>query len=333
MPGIDGLTAAAEIRERARHQPKIVLVTAFPRDSAAAASPSPRLDGRLSKPVTRSSLSDLLAELFTAPRPSIVVPTPTAADARLDGLRLLLAEDNEINAEIAVALLKGHGVSVDVVTNGVEAIARLQNDPLYDGVLMDVQMPVMDGLTATRRLREAGFTLPILAMTANALTEDRAMTREAGMNDHITKPIDPARMRDVIAAWCKPGAVAADERTRTPSPAPAIEPALDRADGLARMGDDVVLYERMLRRFSKDHAGDPDTLRTAFASEDWTALAEGAHKLKGVAATMGAKRVAALASAIDKDAKAKRGEARRLDDLASAMQDLVAEIRASRPRL
>jgi CheY-like chemotaxis protein len=244
-----------------------------------------------------------------------------------------LAEDNEINAEIAVALLASHGVSVDVVTNGVEASARLQQGERYDGVLMDVQMPVMDGLTATRRLREAGFTLPILAMTANALSEDRAMTREAGMNDHITKPIDPARLRDVIASWCKPGAAAATNDTRPPPPEPVVEPTLDRADGLARMGDDVVLYERMLRRFSKDHAGDPETLRIAFDAEDWGALAAGAHRLKGVAATMGAKRIAALATALDKDAKAKRVEPRRLEELASAMQELVGEIRASRPKL
>ena len=137
----------------------------------------------------------------------------------------------------------------------------------------------------------------------------------------------------MIAAWCKPGSTGAKNSSRTPPPTPAVEPTLDRADGLARMGDDVVLYERMLRRFSKDHAGDPETLRTAFDAQDWGALAAGAHKLKGVAATMGAKRVAALASALDKDAKAKRLEAGRLDELASAMQELVGEIRASRPKM
>jgi signal transduction histidine kinase/ActR/RegA family two-component response regulator len=132
-------------------------------------------------------------------------PTPAEAGAiegRLAGLSVLLAEDNEINVEIAVALLERHGVRVEAVGDGAQALARVQAGGVFDAVLMDMQMPVMDGLTAARALRASGFDRPIVAMTANALAEDRVRVLEAGMNDHIAKPVEPEILYDTLARWC-----------------------------------------------------------------------------------------------------------------------------------
>jgi CheY-like chemotaxis protein len=181
------------------HQPAIVLVTAFGRDEVREEAERLHLDGFLVKPVTRTMMVDTLVNLFGDSRPAGADTKPAADEGagRLRGARILLVEDNEINQQIAVELLGGAGAAVRVVGNGREAVHMLSEGPdpaPIDVVLMDLQMPEMDGFQATAELRaDRRFTsLPIIAMTAHATIEERQRCLAAGMNDHVAKPIDPA---------------------------------------------------------------------------------------------------------------------------------------------
>ena len=209
MPGVDGFEAAARIRAMSglAVQPRIVMVTAYGNDEALARMRQEALDACLTKPVSASSLLDTFATVF-ARRPT---PPPAGASGSpgagsLCGLRILVAEDNEINRLVACDLLAGvAGADVDAVADGAEALARLRAGT-YDLVLMDCQMPVMDGYEATRRIRaEISVDLPVVAMTAHALTSDREKCLAAGMTDYVSKPFDPPELFALIARHCRRG--------------------------------------------------------------------------------------------------------------------------------
>src|SRR5262249_30227850 len=175
----------------------MVMVTAFGREEVREEAERLSIEGFLIKPVTKSMLVDTLVTLFGPASGEVAAASTAAAErgVRLDGLRVLLAEDNEINQQVAVELMEGVGVAVDVANNGREAVERLEaaDTAPYDVVLMDVQMPEMDGYQATARIRaQVRFaSLPIVAMTAHATVEERQRCVAAGMVDHVSKPIDP----------------------------------------------------------------------------------------------------------------------------------------------
>ena len=209
------------------HQPAIVLVTAFGREEVREEAERLQLDGFLVKPVTKSMIVDTLVNVFADASGE---ETSTAAEGdqatRLRGARILLAEDNEINQQIAIELLEGAGAAVTVANNGREAVeiaVERPQPPPFDVVLMDLQMPEMDGYQATAKLRsDARFaTLPIIAMTAHATIEERQRCLAAGMNDHIAKPIDPGNLFATVGRFYAPadGGSAAVAPVR---PAPAF---------------------------------------------------------------------------------------------------------------
>src|SRR5205814_7858557 len=208
MPGMHGLETSRYIKsdETLRHQPAIVLVTAFGRDEVREEAERLQLDGFLVKPVTKSTIVDTLVNVFAADTEE-TVPTDEGEQAlRLRGARILLTEDNEINQQIAVELLEGTGATVKVAYNGREAVDILLKGPQpppFDVVLMDLQMPEMDGYQATAKLRsDARFAaLPIIAMTAHATIEEKQRCLAAGMNDHISKPIDPGALFETVARY------------------------------------------------------------------------------------------------------------------------------------
>ena len=215
MPGMDGLQASRHIKgdETLAHQPAIVLVTAFGREEVREEAERLDLDGFLVKPVTKSMLVDTLVNVFASPedQPGAGAERTNAEATRLLGLRILLAEDNEINQQIAIELLQGVGASIKVASNGREAVEILSDGPQpppFDVVLMDLQMPEMDGYQATARIRgDARFAhLPVVAMTAHATLEERQRCLAAGMNDHISKPIDPAALFATVEHFYKPPA-------------------------------------------------------------------------------------------------------------------------------
>ena len=214
MPDLDGLDATRQIKEDASlaHQPAVIMVTAYGRDDVRAEAERLDIAQFLLKPVTRSTLVDTLVTLFAQPGeqgPSRARLGGQDTAELLAGVRILLVEDNEINQQIAVELLESAGARVEVADNGRIAVERLLTGPRpapFDVVLMDLQMPELDGVGATARIRaEADFdALPIIAMTAHATVEERERCLAAGMQDHISKPIDPAVLYATVRHHCRP---------------------------------------------------------------------------------------------------------------------------------
>ena len=208
MPGMDGLQTSRHIKsdETLTHPPAIVLVTAFGREEVREEAERLQLDGFLVKPVTKSMIVDTLVNVFAHEGEAASVTTEGEQAMRLRGARILLTEDNDINQQIAIELLEGTGATVTVANNGREAVEILSNGPQpppFDVVLMDLQMPEMDGYQATAKLRsDARFAaLPIIAMTAHATIEERQRCLASGMNDHISKPIDPSALFETVARY------------------------------------------------------------------------------------------------------------------------------------
>ncbi|WP_310343955.1 response regulator [Pelomonas aquatica] len=244
----------------------------------------------------------------------------------LAGLRVLLVEDHPINQEIALRLLSSRGAVVDVAGNGQEGLDKLlaAGPGAYDLVLMDLQMPVLDGLSATRRLRELpGFeTLPVLAMTAHALAEERAQCLAAGMQGHIPKPLDVARLVRELQHYRPP-----------PAPAPA-QPVLDIGAGLRQFDGQAALYRRTLQGFADQYAGGLAAWSGWLANGEWAELRRAAHTLQGLAATLGARSLHRMALALEhsaaaSDAAAAGGQLARVD---AALATLLSEIREALSR-
>ena len=251
----------------------------------------------------------------------------SAETPNLYGMRVLLTEDNPINQQLAIELMSICGVQTDLANNGLEAIHRLDAAPpdYYALVLMDIQMPVMDGYEAARRLRaDPRYNhLPIAAMTAHAMQEEREKCRQIGMNDHINKPIEPEllyrlleRYYQVQNAKCK---VQNDilPQTRPADPAsseiPAIE-GLEIKSALRRLGGRVELYRKLLKQFAEEYRTGAEGLSSDIESEDWQAAERQAHTLKGLFGTIGAENLQAMSAEIERALKNQ--------DIAAAKQTL-----------
>ena len=259
--------------------------------------------------------------------------------AALDGARsgslagrVLLVEDHAINREVAQDLLRGFGLTVDAAGDGRAAV-ELALARRYDAVLMDVQMPVMDGLAAARELRRLpGYgRVPILAMTANVFAEDRAACRAAGMDDFLGKPFDPQALRDVLASWLA-RRTAASAAGDDPGDAPVDrgdrpwldDQRLDARTGLAAVGGDPDRYLTLLRRFALAHADDGDLLRMELAANAATAARQRVQTLRGVAEALGARTVADAARAVDAGVAAGRPATAEIASLEDSLSALAA---------
>ncbi len=270
------------------------------------------------------------ARLGKAPRleapQATALEAADAAPASLDALRgahVLLVEDNEINQEVAQELLRGAGFVVDLAEDGEQALQRVRTRR-YDAVLMDMQMPVMDGLAATREIRriEGLAELPIIAMTANAMGADRERCIEAGMNDHLVKPIELAALWRALGKWIRPrdglgataagagaghaitAAIVAGAATNGAGSIGAIEalqdvPGLDAEAGLRRVMGKRRLYLDLLRNFVATQAGAAAQVRGFLAQADFGSALRAAHTLKGLAGTIGSRRVQQAAEALE----------------------------------
>ncbi len=345
MPGMDGLQASRHIKsdETLSQHPAIVLVTAFGREEVREEAERLQLDGFLVKPVTKSMIVDTLVNVFAVPGD---VPTKSAGaqlETPLRGARILLVEDNDINQQIATELLEGAGASVIVANNGREATDILQGGPqppAFDVVLMDLQMPEMDGYQATAKLRsDKRFAhLPIVAMTAHATIEERQRCLAAGMNDHVSKPIDPAALFETVGRFYKPadtaaaapaGAAASAERDEMPAAA-----GLNTSDGLARVGGNRTLYLKLLGQFVDRHGATVAEVNQALGISDFTLAERLAHTLKGVAGNIGATDVHAAAGALEKVIR-DRGTASELAAatarVAGVLDPLVTRLRSVLP--
>ena len=303
MPGMDGIEATKRIKNHPslKHMPTVIMVTAYGREEVMQQAENVGMEGFLIKPVTSSTLLDTIMEVlgekggFRGAARSDDTWKIKPIDA-IRGAHVLLAEDNKINQQVAEELLGQAGVKVTIANNGKEAVAQLEKE-MFDAVLMDVQMPEMDGYEATQTIRKnlEFKDLPIIAMTANVMAGDREKCLEAGMNDHVAKPIDPDKLFASLLQWIPPRELVLNPTDIEPrvsvQASGMLTGDLDGIDietGLKRVGGNAKLYGKLLQDFYQDHRNDGQSIREAIDGDNVDVAQRIAHTIKGVSGSIGA---------------------------------------------
>ena len=323
MPVMDGIEASKRIKEHTSLSkiPPIVMVTAYGREEVMQQADQVGLEGFLLKPVSPSMLFDAIMEVFG----KTLAEVSWAAQRKekkadvykiIQGARILLVEDNEINQQVAKEILEGAGVNISIAVNGQEAVDAVKENN-YDAVLMDVQMPVMDGYTATREIRNLKSEIrnvPIIAMTAHAMAGDEDKSLQAGMNGHVTKPIDPDQLFATLQKWLQPTikrmtaqkpvdsveAAVGEKLLSTEYELPESLPGFDLSDGLKRLQGNKRLYRKLLINFSADYRSTANDIRIAIDSKDFEQAHSLVHNLKGLAGNLAATDLQAAAVVLEK---------------------------------
>ena len=326
MPGIHGVETCRRLTAGGRRSDlRCVIVTAHDDATMWGAAGEARIRHVLLKPVSASALHDALTDVL-APVPGKRarhgLPSPPSGaafrtlQANRRGARVLLAEDNLVNQEVAVELLCSAGLRVDIAGNGAEAV-RMAQAHAYDLILMDVQMPEVDGLQATRALRAmpGQQAVPIIAMTANAFDEDREVCLAAGMNDHVAKPVDPDALYATLLGWLPARA----DQVGSSATKVDLDPVPDKAAaapvglrarlatiegfdvmrGLELFDGNLKVYLRVLRRFVAVYAQGMPEIETSLAAHSCPGLAAAGHSLRGASASIGATRIEQMASQLE----------------------------------
>jgi len=305
MPGLDGLATWKRIASllSEEERPVVIMVTAYGHESLRVEAEEAGVRGFLVKPVTSSALFDALVsalclEKGTEDHSPDGVPELLPQGVDMRGKRVLVVEDNAINQQVATELLASWNVLTDVASDGAEALTMVQ-ERTYSAVLMDVQMPVLDGLAATRAIRALGGameSLPIIAMTAHAMERDRQESLRAGMNDHVTKPLDPDKLRQVLAKWL---ALEGPQEEGGEQGFPEIS-GLDTGNALRRMGGNATLYRKLLDEFVTQNRTVVREIGAMLARGDEETARRTAHTLKGVSGNVGAVEVHEAARLVEK---------------------------------
>lgn len=300
MPGMSGIDTAKAIRNQNQSHPIIVMITAFGREESFGEGDSLPFDAFLTKPVTPTLLANTIAKAMSREKAGeSKLVTPTKSQLPLQDLQLLLVEDNEFNRQVASELLINEGATVDLAEGGLEGVNQVVNGPRqYDLVLMDMQMPDIDGLEATRQIRADGRfdTLPIVAMTANVSIADQEACLEAGMNSHLGKPLNlpkvietillhtgrlgesPAPLSDNQSLATSVSTELTEDETHVIEPLEAI---------LARFGGNEKLYRSLVKDFEANLQKQLSSLKQAVEQREWSALLSSLHTLKGTSGTIG----------------------------------------------
>jgi two-component system sensor histidine kinase/response regulator len=336
MPGMDGIEASRRIKENPdlSHIPRVIMVTAYGREEVMQKADKIGLDGFLLKPVNASVLFDTIIQAYgeEAPDMSPIAQGRKEAEALafIKGAKILLVEDNEINQQVAKEILEGANLIVSLADDGQQAV-DLVKENRYDAVLMDIQMPVMDGYQATRKIREwetevrkEGSTLspqssalPIIAMTAHAMAGDEEKSLAAGMNGHVTKPIDPDQLFATLQKWVQPTDEPApieqtdlshQETTPTDSRSqaqklPDLLPGFELAQGLERLQGNQKLYRKLLLDFGAKYTEAASEIRMALDNGDLKQAHSLIHNLKGLAGNLAATELQSAAAEMEKQVK------------------------------
>lgn len=310
MPNLNGIETIRKIRNFNQYQSgiKLILLTSFANDNLKHDVEQVSVDGYLFKPVTYPDLFETLMKAIEA-HPQFLDEEKSkkykypVIDSNLKGSRILLVEDNEISQDVALELLENIGVFVDLAGNGKEALEMLKKQQ-YDGVLMDMQMPVMDGLKATIEIRKIKFlqSLPIIATTANALTGDREKCLKAGMNDYIPKPIFPSAMFATLKKWIKPSSNAKPISTGQSMNKTELDLKLDGINvgqGLISVGGNKKLYFDLLRKFCEREKDFFERFNYAQKRNDKEETVRIVHNVKGSAVQIGAYEVHKAATSLE----------------------------------
>lgn len=347
MPGIDGIETGDRIRASFEigTAPHLVMVTAYGREDVLKQAEQSGFENVLIKPVTSSILFDTaISALGAEVEATEAGPAVSSFDiGQIRGARVLLVEDNEINQEVAIGQLEDAELFVDLAENGAVAV-RLVGENDYDAVLMDMQMPVMDGIEATEAIRsdERFGDLPIIAMTANAMAADRKRCLDAGMNDHIGKPIDPDTLLGVLQQWIKrpdddkappqnKAQASAPAKSKDPMEAPLTIAGVDVTNALKRTGGNRARYETLLRRFAHQQENAVEAVRHSLSTGDVAAAERASHSLKGAAGTLGAMALADAAAEVETAIRDGHGIDPALTALSNSLAEAVQAIRAALP--
>ncbi len=321
IPGMNGIETVKCLQNDPDiiPRPKIIMVTGYGRGDIMKELEHLTIDGFLLKPVTHSMLFDATVEALQ-PSDENQISLKSSKGQRFQGFdairgaRILLVEDNEINSQIAVELLQEEGFSMDIAKNGKMALEKIFSpsaDTGYDVVLMDLQMPVMDGYTATKEIRKKAKykDLPIIAMTADAMSGVKEKVLKIGMNDYVSKPIHKETFFNILKKWIQPGV-----RKRIPvkSPGeysvnlekereklPSNLPGIDMSSGLSRLGNKRDTFKRLLIKFYKNHSHADHEIRMALASDDQQQALRLVHTLKGLSGTIGARELNGATKALE----------------------------------
>ena len=318
MPIMNGLEAANFIKNEAqlKSPPPIILVTSFSRDELLDIEDRSYIDGFISKPVGQSRLFSEILKVFGKEDPSIK-PIKQINKFRDDeaiqhllGTKVLLVEDNVLNQQIASELLANNGVEITIANNGREAV-QLAKKKSFNAILMDIQMPEMDGLQATTQIRKDPLLndLPIIAMTAHAMADDRAKSLAAGMNDHINKPIDPDELFEVLVKWIP------EKKQKKPNLIPALDdealekelqtelpedlPGIDKKVALKFVAGNGKFLKKMLGNYYSRNKDVVSRIQTALSSGDTDLAKRTAHSLKSISGTLGVLEVPKNANALE----------------------------------
>ncbi len=326
MPDIDGIETTRRIKASPQlaRIPQILMVTAYGQEGVGQKAEQAGINALLQKPISRSQLFETILTVLGHHSPirrkeKVAVAEPGQLHT-IQGAHILVAEDDEVNQQIARELLQSAGLRVEIVPNGREAVERVR-DRSYDLVLMDIRMPEMDGLEATRRIRsmaevgninqERFATVPIIAMTAHAMSTDRARSLEAGMNDHVSKPVNPSELFSTLVSWIVPG-----QRDTIPEQYPPLLmpkhpalveplqlslPGINVVEGVKRIGGSWTAYQGLLRRFSAIHHQSAAKIQAALAESDLSQMFYLVHTLKGSAGNIGAEALYQVATSLEQD--------------------------------
>jgi signal transduction histidine kinase/DNA-binding response OmpR family regulator len=343
MPDMDGIQTGRRIVAMAlAEMPRLVMVTGFGRDDVIKEAVGAGMSGILTKPLNTAMVFDVVAQqLSVAPGMAyghavVAAADPMARLAEIAGARVLLVEDNELNQEVATVLLTDAGLVVELAENGQIAVDMVRAKP-FDIVLMDMQMPVMDGVTATLEIRKlpAFDALPIVAMTANVMAGDRDRCLAAGMNDHVAKPIEPQALCDALLKWVRPrsglGQAPTVQLPEQADAAPAVPFAIDGLQvdrALRRMRGNAELYRSLLRKFATGQRDFEALFLSALESDDQLSAKRLAHTLKGLSASIGAQALSSQVEGLESLLTTAAARPAVLDQLALAVQGLAALVEA-----
>jgi CheY-like chemotaxis protein len=344
MPNMDGIEVSKRLKEHLiKSAPHMIMVTAYGREEIIKEAEEAGIADVLIKPVTASVLFDGVVRILGGVADNIRsadAPTDTFEQlAAIKGSRILLVEDNELNQEVGMELLRDAGFIVDLAENGLVALDKIRFVH-YDIVLMDMQMPVMDGVMATLEIRkDARFNqLPIVAMTANSMHSDRDRCMAAGMNDHVAKPIEPEDLWKALLKWIKPKHSAASVEPSTANKhedqLPTAIEGLDMHNGLRRVMGKKPLYLSMLHKFITGQKFATANIFQELENNNWDTAMRLAHTLKGVSGNIGATSLQHLAEKLELAIKEKMPREQvdsRLDNLIEPLESLIAQLEQKLP--
>ncbi len=368
MPGMNGIETTKKIKSNSKlgKTPKVIMITSYDREAIKKEAEGLEVESFLPKPVSPSALLDAVMEAFgkEIEEPSHKKITKGMDVGDLKGLRgayILLVEDNVINQQVATELLQQAGIKVNIANNGKEAVEKIaessgKEELQYDGVLMDCQMPVMDGYEATREIRKtedrgqrtedgkgkpATRNIPIIAMTANTMAGDREKCLEAGMNDHVGKPVNPRELFSTMTKWIQPkDKKLAHERHEKEKEKGKVEEitlpvltGIDTKTGLSRVGGNKKLYRKILTDFREDYGNTVEEIKDKLDEGDINTAERLTHTIKGVAGNIGADFL--LKKATDLEATIKNEDTEKykegLENLESAVKSIMDSLKALKP--